>query len=572
MLAWVLAGLTVGASLARWIAASSDRTSLRRALALATAATAAASLLSVHLAPRMAQWSLRWSEARTFSGVLLPFAVTAPVALLPALCSGAAMPLAIRALAGASSARAAAFVYGANTLGCVVGSLGVGLVAIPSIGTRSTAIALAALGALAAIAALVCEREKRALSWAVASALAIIALAVTAPKTDVRVWAGGTHMLPQRLRRIIAQEGFEARSSLGRVLYASEGAESTIVVERVRGHRTFFVGGKPEASDDPEDMRNQYLLGHLPALLHGRPSSALVVGMGSGMTAGTLSLHARVDLVDLSPPVRNAARLFSDLNHHAADNDRITVYHEDGRAFLLGARRTWDVITVDPIHPYVAGAATLYTRDYFALVRSRLGRGGVAAHWLPLYQLRWEDVCGVLRSFSDVFADASVYLTGGDAILIGGAGEVIGDPSRFRQGYLDSRVRDDLRRVWLESPERLAAAACCSGASLRRAVSWAPPITDDHTWIEFTAPATAQAYTPNNVRWLSDLGASVAAPDERSARARATYHFILRAQLDQWTIANVSPTPLQAFEDALQRDPESEELRQHVERRRATQR
>ncbi len=568
VLAWVLAGLTLGALSARWLSPSASRDSARRALAVTTGVVAMASLAALHVAPWMAQWSLRWSEAGTLNGAWLCFAVTGPVAFVPALASGAAMPLAIRALSDGGGSRAAALAYGANTVGCVLGSLAVGLVGIAVLGTRGSAIALASLGAVAAVAALARERAPVFKKAAIALAFACVAIAGSAPRTDVRVWAGGTHMLPQRLRRLIAREGFEVRAAAGRVLYAREGAESTIVVERLRNHRTFFVGGKPEASDDPEDMRNQYLLGHLPALLHGAPTRGLVVGLGSGMTAGTLSIHAPVDVVDLSPPVRHAARLFSDLNHHAADNPRITIHHEDGRAFLLSARRSWDVITVDPIHPYVAGAATLYTRDYFALVRSRLSARGVAAHWLPLYQLRWEDVCGVLRSFSDVFSDAAVYLTGGDAILIGGAGEVAWDPARFRQGFLNPTVRDDLARVWLDSPERLAATASCGGATLRRLASWAQPITDDHTWIEFTAPASAQRYTPDNVRWLSNLGAALPSRDERSARARATYHFVLRAQLDRWAVAASALTPLSEYEAMLRADPTSAELQAHVAERR----
>lgn len=572
VLAWVLAGLTLGAVSVRWMRWIERDEQAAGALRWAAALTALASIGSVHLGPWMAQWALRWGEAQALRGAWLPIAVTAPVALVPALFSGAAMPLAIRALGGGSSARASAIVYGANTLGCVLGSLIVGLWAIAAVGTRASSIALALLGLLVAVLAM--ARDERAASKRAAVLCAALGagLAASAPSVDVRVWAGGTHMFPQQMRRLIAAEGFEARAAAGRVLYASEGAESTILVERLRNHRTFFVGGKPEASDDPEDMRNQYLLGHLPALLHGRPTRGLVVGFGSGMTAGALAVHSKVDVVDLSPPVRNAARIFADLNHGAADHPDITVHHEDGRAFLLSARRTWDVITVDPIHPYVAGAATLYTRDYFALVRSRLSRGGVAAHWLPLYQLRWEDVCGVLRSFGDVFADASVYLTGGDAILIGGAGESVADPERFRQGYSNPIVQQDLARVWLDTPERLAATSCCAGATLRRAVSWAQPITDDHTWIEFTAPSSAQRYTPDNVRFLSNLGAAIQAPSEAARRARATYHFILRAQLDRWAVQVDRATALAEFEAMFAADPSSVELRLHLEQRRAAPR
>ena len=44
----------------------------------------------------------------------------------------------------------------------------------------------------------------------------------------------------------------------------------------------------------------------------------------------------------------------------------------------------FDIITSDPIHPWVKGAATLYTQEYFELCKARLNEGGLITQWVPL--------------------------------------------------------------------------------------------------------------------------------------------------------------------------------------------
>ena len=74
----------------------------------------------------------------------------------------------------------------------------------------------------------------------------------------------------------------------------------------------FHVSGKVEASTEPYDMRLQRMLGHMPALLHRKPRSVLVVGFGAGVTAGSFVLHPEVqsivicEMEPLIPPVGHA--------------------------------------------------------------------------------------------------------------------------------------------------------------------------------------------------------------------------------------------------------------------------
>jgi spermidine synthase len=403
---------------------------------------------------------------------------------------------------------------------------------------------------------------------AVLGALATAFVFSLRPELDPRLFAGGVHMQSPKQHALLAELGPEMRMIGSELLYAAEGPVTTVLVEKRWGTRTFFVGGRPEASDIPMDMRNQYLLAHLPALLHGHPRASLVIGLGSGMTAGCLSLHGQVDVAELSPEVRRAAATFADLNHDVTRNPRVHIIFEDGRTYLATRKKRYDVITVDPIHPYVAGASTLYTADYFESLRKRLAPGGIAAHWLPLYQLEWRDVAGVLRSFQHAFPDAMVYLAGYDAILIGGAGPALPPAERLRWGFEAEDVRADLRRVYIDSPELLAATASVPAAELRALVGAGPLLTDDHTWIEFTAPKMAM--TRVSVVLPKLIRARVA------ARAGATGDELLARSAFDATLRAIDDTQQGAaggfsrLEAAARRFPDNRELRDRLNDMRAS--
>ena len=216
-----------------------------------------------------------------------------------------------------------------------------------------------------------------------------------------------------------------------RALYVGEGVNASIAVtEESNGWRNFHVSGKVEASTEPQDMRLQRLLGHLTALMHEQgPKSVLVVGFGAGVTAGALSIHPSVErmvICELEPLIpRVVSRYFGDVNYDVATNLKVKIVYDDARHYMLTAREKFDVITSDPIHPWVKGAATLYTKEYFEHVRSRLNPGGVVTQWVPLYESTEESVRSVIATFLQVFPDGSVWRNddanglGYDAVLVG---------------------------------------------------------------------------------------------------------------------------------------------------------
>jgi spermidine synthase len=175
-------------------------------------------------------------------------------------------------------------------------------------------------------------------------------------------------------------------------------------------------------------MRLQLMLGHLPALLHPKPRSALIVGCGAGVTAGSFILHPdiqRIVICEIEPLVpRVVARYFAFENQHVLENPRVEVVYDDARHYLLSTKETFDIITSDPIHPWMKGSAMLYTQEYFELVRRHLNPGGCVSQWVPLYESTEAVVKSEIATFCRAFADTTIWSNddlgeGYDTVLLG---------------------------------------------------------------------------------------------------------------------------------------------------------
>jgi spermidine synthase len=183
-----------------------------------------------------------------------------------------------------------------------------------------------------------------------------------------------------------------------------------------------------EASTEPYDMRLQRMLGHLPALIHQQPRSVLIVGFGAGVTAGTFVVHPTVqniticELEPLIPPV--STQYFSRENYNVLNDPRTHIFYDDARHFILTSKDKFDIITSDPIHPWVKGTSSLYSRQYFELVKQHLNPGGIVTQWVPLYESDQATVKSELATFFDVFPNGTVWGNtidgeGYDTVLVG---------------------------------------------------------------------------------------------------------------------------------------------------------
>ena len=197
-------------------------------------------------------------------------------------------------------------------------------------------------------------------------------------------------------------------------LYVGEGMNSSIAVsDLASGIRHFHVSGKVEASTEPQDMRLQRMLGHIPALVHPSPRSVLVVGFGAGVTAGSFIPYPelqRIVICEIEPLIpEHVAPYFGEENYHVLHDPRVQVFYDDARHFVLTTPEKFDIITSDPIHPWVKGAATLYTKEYFELVKRHLNPGGVVTQWVPLYESNPDVVKSEIATFFDAFPHGTIW-------------------------------------------------------------------------------------------------------------------------------------------------------------------
>src|SRR5262249_46035421 len=109
------------------------------------------------------------------------------------------------------------------------------------------------------------------------------------------------------------------------VLFYRDGASSTVAVTRDPGVISLRVNGKVDASNGVVDMPTQLMLGHLPLLLHPNPRSVLVIGLGSGISAGSVAHHPvqRLDIVEIEPAVVEASRFFARENGDVLKDPRV---------------------------------------------------------------------------------------------------------------------------------------------------------------------------------------------------------------------------------------------------------
>src|SRR5207249_10394125 len=213
-------------------------------------------------------------------------------------------------------------------------------------------------------------------------------------------------------------------------VFIGEGMSSSVVITDREGQRFFYVSGKSEASSALLDMRLQRMMGHLPALVHQRPRSVLVVGFGAGVTAGSFVKYPEVESITICelepiiPPASN--KYFSEQNYRVLDDPRTRIIYDGARHFVATTDQKFDVITTDPIHPWVKGTSALYSKEYYELVKAHLNGGGVVAQWLPIYDSDPATVKSELATFFEVFPNGTVWSNytqkegGYDLVLIGG--------------------------------------------------------------------------------------------------------------------------------------------------------
>ncbi|MGD2071560.1 MAG: fused MFS/spermidine synthase, partial [Gemmatimonadota bacterium] len=455
-------------------------------------------------------------DAGGFGGLVLEWGLVTVLVVFPAaLVAGYQFPLLVGVLGAGRRAvgREVGLTYAWNTLGAIAGAVAGGFGLLPLVTApgiwRSTAIGLAGLALAAAVLAAVTGRRVAVsaaagvrsgrtvtpIGVAVVVVLSGTSLVLSAAEGPTAYWRHGgiggrraqeTFSGPNDLRAAI-------RLTRGRLVWQEDGRESSIGLLQGAGY-TFVVNGKADGSA-LGDAPTQVLGGLVGAMLHPDPRRSLVIGLGTGSTAGWLAAvpgMERVDVVELEPAVVRVAEDCAPVNRDVLDRDNVHLILGDGRELLLTTRQRYDVIFSEPSNPYRAGISSLFTQEFYRAAAERLTENGLFLQWLQGYEVDPAVIRTAYATLGSVFPAVESWQTlHGDLLLVAGPKPVVHDWRRVARRAAQDPYREALERVWGVSGAAGFYSAFVAGPELARAISEGaarlgePLNTDDHPVIEY---------------------------------------------------------------------------------------
>ncbi len=367
--------------------------------------------------------------------------------VIPTFFLGAAFPLVSRIYTRSvpETGRTVGMAYAVNSLGGVLGAFSAGFMLIPFLGKEqslSLVVALQLLSALIAGGNLLWRLKPAKFLWAamLTPVLVGIILVTSYPSWNRDMLAGGKY---HRYRKFEEQsigwleslfsgmDRFQKFETEKLVFYGDGIGGFTTVWQAGpdvigRTDYTMINSGKADATTNRVDMCTQTVSAHFPMIFHAGAKSVLVVGLGSGITAGEV-LHYPIDsldIVEISDQVVDASRFFIPWNNQVLADPKTRMIIQDGRAHLELSQRTYDVIISEPSNPWMGGMAALFTAEYMQLAKDRLNDSGIYVQWFHSYQMNWQYFALVGRTFASVFPHSLLVSTspgtlGPDFLFIG---------------------------------------------------------------------------------------------------------------------------------------------------------
>ena len=534
MLTTFLVGLAAGATIASRVVDRVRRPV--RMFAVIEVAVGLTSLIGAYLfndLPYVFVQLYRWVDSSAFGLLLFArFLIASFVMIVPTFLLGALFPLVVRIISSRKLARTTGRTvgdaYAANTVGAIAGSFASGFILVPWLGLLGSLKLCVALNFVVAAAAFSAsarrptekrDRPKRinvgATVGLAASVLLIIVVVLGEPPWDPEVMSSAVYRYAPSLVDKSRQELFDyLKRGQGETIFYKEGITATVAVQRQGGGKVLKVNGKPEAST-AGDMPTQILIGAMPLLVREHTDDVLLIGLGSGVTLGTVEQFPvkRVTCVELEPAVLEASRHFEDVNNHPLDDPRLRMISNDGRNFIYTTDEKFDVIVSEPSNPWVTGVANLFTLEYFKRGAERLKDDGLFSQWLQIYEMSPDDVRTLIATFRAAFPQVYLFRGAeGDLMLLGSKSERRLDLSVLKSHFDDPKVGAELKRIGTTTAGEIISRFYLGPAEVTNLSAGARLNTDDNALIEFNAPRRVGTAEETVVRNLKQLIAYAGSP------------------------------------------------------------
>ena len=421
------------------------------------------------------------------------------IMIVPTVFLGMTLPVASRIAARNLRVlgRSVGSVFSLNTMGTVVGSLMAGLILIPLVGVMHTMEIGIACNLVMGF--LVLFFGSSAVRWKKVVPAAAVLLATVAYFFFGGTWSrslsvsGIFRLIGDNIPPPARYEDFLSADISRQILYYKEGTTATVAVYKGESQRkkqnVLVINGKADASS-VGDLPTQVLLGQLPLFLRPQAQSALVIGWGSGVTAGSVLTHPvkTVDCIEISPDVVEASEFFNDVNNEPMEDPRLQLYIDDALAYLKLTSNSYDVIISEPSNPWIAGIGNLFTVEFFQECREKLNAGGVVVQWFHLYEMDDDLTRLVIRTFQQVFPYVTVWQAQATDILIVGSDHRFRFEERMEAALQNPRVKEDLNRVMVRNAATLLSLQVLSEEKVREFCEAGDVNSEDLPRLEYEAP------------------------------------------------------------------------------------
>ena len=498
ILAIALAGIGLGGLVYALVA--SDRPPTLRGFAWSCLLEAGAMALAFALGDRLALLALVLQPLghAAFAAQVFGWGLVAAVVVLPAaMIAGYQFPMLIALLGHGRTqvGRQIGLAYAANTVGAIVGSLAGGFGLLPWLSApgawRFATLSLVMLGA-AAVALSAASRSRRTfIAQATLAVVTIMLLATTGPTAVWRHTGIGAGRATLKAINSANQLKAWAHAEQRSVVWDGEGTESSVALKRSTTGYAFFVNGKSDGSARG-DAGTQVMLGLLGPILKPGARRSMVIGLGTGSTAGWLGAvpaMERVDVVELEPLILDVARACRDVNQNVLENPKVHIAIGDAREALLTSTETYDVIASEPSNPFRAGVASLFTSEYYRAASDRLTSEGVFLQWVQGYEIDPRTLRTIYATMASAFPYVETWETSpDDLVLVGSKRPLVHRPSQLSARIAEEPFKTALRNTWRVVDVNGLFAHFVAGDPLTRAIAAAPNVdrnTDDRNVVEF---------------------------------------------------------------------------------------
>ncbi len=434
------------------------------------------------------------------------FLLTFVVILIPTALMGATFPIIARFYIKEKIGKGIGEIYFANNIGAVIGSFTAGFILIPSFGISYSSIIAASINMFIAVL-IMYFASKRIAAKIIPATIIVFLFLIMIQNYDIHKIYASSFARPFYPEEVV--------KSSTNVLFYKEGLHTTVNVMAVQKEIALFITGYPQGSTFFEDMRTNFLLAYLPYLINPNAKNAFIIGLGTGTTAGQLSQFIKTTTVEIEPAVVEASKFFPFVNLEVTKNPNHTLLLGDARHYLLKNKEKYDILLSEPINTWQTASTSLFSKEFFKLVKEHLTEEGLFLQWVPGYSFVPQDLKNFYKTFNSEFPhviafvnerqDANLKLPASEILLIGSKTPIQYKNIRTNFDMLPEFSKEYFKIIQLESGDKILDLLLFTDKEMEGYGKDARIITDDNALLEFSTAKNLFSKDPEIV--LKDVHA-----------------------------------------------------------------